>query len=206
MKWYDFFAGFYDQSLEKLYNSSRRRAAEMLDLKPGDTALDVACGTGANFQHLFYQQPDIEIAGCDFSAGMLRRAEKRIQTEKFQSVTLHQVDARMLSPEYCQENMGRAEFDHAICVLGISVIPEWEKVIEQMIKTTKTGGRILIMDVFAEKRTLQTRMVEMISGADVSRPIYQFLENKLSNFILDYQPVNEKKVGGKLFIATGTKS
>ncbi|HMS50813.1 MAG TPA: class I SAM-dependent methyltransferase, partial [Chitinophagales bacterium] len=69
MKWYDLFSNFYDNSLEKLYFDSRKRAIELLDLKDGHTIIDVACGTGANFRHIKATNKDISIYGTDFSAG-----------------------------------------------------------------------------------------------------------------------------------------
>ena len=50
MKWYDIFSNFYDNSLEKLYFSSRKRAIELLDLKDNQTVIDIACGDRCQFQ------------------------------------------------------------------------------------------------------------------------------------------------------------
>ena len=75
MKWYDIFANFYDNSLEKLYLSSRKRAIEILELKPHQNILDIACGTGANFKHIKNAQPSVKIFGTDFSEGMLRKCK-----------------------------------------------------------------------------------------------------------------------------------
>ena len=59
MKWYDIFSNIYDASLEKLYYSSRERAIELLDLKSGQSLIDIACGTGANFKHIKKTNKDL---------------------------------------------------------------------------------------------------------------------------------------------------
>ena len=52
MAWYDVFAGFYDQSVERVYRRYRRRTVQALGLREGACVLDLACGTGPNFEPL----------------------------------------------------------------------------------------------------------------------------------------------------------
>src|SRR5580704_2172880 len=55
----------------------QKLAIDSLNLKPGDTVLDLACGNGINFKHL---QPAIQprgrIIALDYSPGMLAAAQK----------------------------------------------------------------------------------------------------------------------------------
>ena len=97
------------------------------------------------------------------------------------------------------------KFDRIICVLGLSVIPDWEKVMDRMIDLLKDEGRLVVVDVFAEKRDFNTWLVEKIAKADLDREIWQTMKNKTHNFQMEYLPVKESKVGGKLFVASGTK-
>lgn len=206
MKWYDVFSNFYDSSLEKLYFNSRVRAVELLELKSGDLLLDVACGTGANFKHIKAKNKETTIYGTDFSQGMLRKAQDHIQKNDWKNITLFQADARNLTHELIQKEVGKELlFDKVICVLGLSVIPEWEQVVENILALLKENGRIVIVDVFAEKRNFNTWMVEKIAKADLNREIWQTLEQKVHDFHQEYLPVKERKVGGKLFVATGLK-
>jgi ubiquinone/menaquinone biosynthesis C-methylase UbiE len=89
--------------------------------------------------------------------------------------------------------------------LGLSVIPDWEKVLEQLIQLLNKDGKIIVVDVYAEKRDLNTSIVEWVSKADLNRKIWQEIEKKTNNFYYEYLPVKERKVGGKLFVAQGIK-
>lgn len=204
MRWYDFFSKIYDSSLEKLYFDSRERAVELLDLKPGQTLIDIACGTGANFKHIKALDITLDVYGTDFSQGMLRKAQTNVQKHNWQNVILFKADARELSPEFVKSQINKdVKFDSLICVLGLSVIPEWEQVLDKLLDLLKENGRIVIVDVYAEKRDFNTWLVEKIAQADLNRKIWQALKNKTNDFYHEYLPVKESKVGGKLFVATG---
>lgn len=206
MKWYDFFSNIYDSSLEKLYFESRKRAVELLELEDGQTLIDIACGTGANFRHIKNLSIDLDIYGTDFSKGMLKKAEITIEKNNWNNITLFQADARELNPTLIKEQTNQhSSFDRIICVLGLSVIPDWEQVLDKMLSLLKKNGRIVVIDVFAEERNFNTWLVEKFARADLNREIWQTLERKTSNFYHEYLPVKENKVGGKLFVATGMK-
>lgn len=206
MKWYDVFSNFYDGSLEKLYFASRQRAVALLNVADNQTVLDVACGTGANFQHIRKRSATAPIYGTDYSAGMLRRAHDNIARNNWQNIQLFQADARTLSATTIAQQANHAQpFDNVLCALGLSVIPEWETVLNKLLGLLKAGGKIVIIDVYAEKRNFNTWLVEKIASADLDRKIWQTLEKKTTDFSLEYMPVKESKVGGKLFVAAGVK-
>ncbi len=183
MKWYDIFSNFYDNSLEKLYFNSRVRAVELLDIKDEHTILDVACGTGANFRHIKATGKNVSIYGTDFSDGMLKKAQTKIAKNNWQKFNLFQSDARELNL-YSIEKLtnNKLKFDRVICVLGLSVILEWEKVLDNLLELLNENGRIVIVDVFAEKRNFNTWMVEKVAKADLDRKIWQTLKIKTINF------------------------
>ena len=207
MNWYDKLSNIYDFSLEKLYYKSRQRAVELLDLQSGQSIIDIACGTGANFKHIKATNLEIAVFGTDFSEGMLHKAEVKIKKNNWKNITLFQADARYLTQTFIQSQTGKKpSFDRVICVLGLSVIPHWEMVLSKMLSLLKTGGRIVILDVYAEKRTTATWWVEKLAGADLDRKIWQTLKQNTTDFHLEYPDVKEYKVGGKLFIASGIKN
>ncbi len=206
MKWYDVFSEFYDNSLEKLYFESRKRAIELLDIDDKQTILDVACGTGANFRHLKSSNKDFYLYGTDYSSGMLKKSQRLIEKNNWNNISLFKADARMLTLPYLEQCLNeKIRFDRVICVLGLSVIPDWEIVLNNLLELLKKDGKIVIVDVFAEKRDFNTWLVEKIAKADLNRKIWQTLESKTNHFNKEYLPVKESKVGGRLFVAVGTK-
>ncbi len=206
MKWYDFFSNFYDNSLEKLYSDSRKRAIELLDLMPGQTVIDVACGTGANFKHIKNTNISVTLYGTDYSEGMLNKGKITIEKNNWRDIHLFQADARKLSVSSLEKKINKdLTFDRVICFLGLSVVPDWEIVMDNILGLLNKNGKIVIVDVFAENRNFNTWLVEKIAKADTSRKIWQRLEKKTNNFYYEQLPVKENKVGGKLFVATGTK-
>lgn len=207
MKWYDVFSNIYDPSLEKLYFESRKRAIELLDLKDGQTLIDIACGTGANFKHIKALNIELDIYGTDFSEGMLKKAQKTIDKNNWDNITLFPSDARDLTPSLIKKLTNQdLSFDRVLCVLGLSVIPDWNQVLDRILGLLKENGKIVVVDVFAEKRNFNTWLVEKFARADLSREIWQSLEKKTDNFLYEYLPVKERKVGGRLFVATGIKT
>jgi SAM-dependent methyltransferase len=69
----------------------RRRAIDKLALRPGDTVLDVGCGTGLSLPLIERAiGPGGRIFGIEQSAEMLARARSRIASNRYRNVTLIQ--------------------------------------------------------------------------------------------------------------------
>lgn len=72
----------------------RRRAVEALALEPGLTVVDVACGTGANFDLILEQiGPQGRLIGVDLSGEMLSVAEARVKNRSARNVELLEAPA-----------------------------------------------------------------------------------------------------------------
>jgi ubiquinone/menaquinone biosynthesis C-methylase UbiE len=124
-----------------LYADARERAIELLDLRPGARVLDVACGTGANFA-LIEQRigPSGDLVGVDVTPQMLDQAGARV-ARAWSNVRLREGDV-------CEREAARlgGPFDAAVCTLGLSVIPQWQRAWEAMVSAVRPGGRLAIMD------------------------------------------------------------
>jgi ubiquinone/menaquinone biosynthesis C-methylase UbiE len=74
-------ASSYDRRWARLSEPIRRRAIERLSLRPGDTVVDGACGTGLSFALLERAVgPDGRVIGIDLSPEMLAVASDRAKT------------------------------------------------------------------------------------------------------------------------------
>ena len=203
--WYDAFSLFYDRSLEKLYRASRAQAVAALRAPPGSLVLDVACGTGQNFPPLKDHIGDGTIVGIDLSKGMLRHARRRAEKAGWANVHLIHSDVHAFDAHRLEEQCGRTDADAVLCALGLSVIPDWEAAFRHCFGLLRSGGRFAIFDVFAEKRTLQTWSVELVSGGATSRQVWQPLEAMTPDFERTFLPGSPRIFGGRLYVATGTK-
>jgi ubiquinone/menaquinone biosynthesis C-methylase UbiE len=179
MKWYDIISNVYDFVLEKFYLESRKRAVELLDLRKGQILLDVACGTGANFKHIQLSNGNIEIYGTDYSKGMLKKGQTLIEKNNWNNITLLQSDARELTPSFLKKRINKnLKFDRIICVLGLSLINDLEEVLNKTLNLLRENGKIVIVDIYAEKRNLNTWVIEKLARADLNRKIWQTLEKR----------------------------
>jgi ubiquinone/menaquinone biosynthesis C-methylase UbiE len=93
-KRYDSMAVDYDRHVGRLgryLEGVRKRAVAALHLTPGQTVIDVGCGTGASFARLVAAVGrDGRVVGVDQSGGMLEVATKRIADEGWANVELIQ--------------------------------------------------------------------------------------------------------------------
>jgi len=123
----------------------RRETVGSLHLGPGQSVLDVACGTGRNFPLILEKiGPTGMLVGVDYTSDMLARARERIEREGWKNVELVQGDAARI-------DLGR-KFDAALCTLAISVIPEYHNALDRMGAHVKSGGRLAIGDAKRSSR------------------------------------------------------
>src|SRR5215472_2388319 len=74
--------------------AQRLRAVQALGLRPGDSVVDIACGTGLNFSLLEEAiGPGGRIVGVDLTDAMLAQAQDRIAANGWRNVSLVQADA-----------------------------------------------------------------------------------------------------------------
>ena len=158
------FAGF--QGFEP---SLRRRTVEHLELRAGDTVLDVACGRGSNFPYLLGAVgAEGRVVGLDYSAEMLAGAELLVRKKRWSNVELVRADAAQMTY--------RGEFDGALCTIALSVIPCWQAALVGMAAAVRPGKRIAIMDglPLTGIRRLATpyaRLFASIAAADMTRDV-----------------------------------
>ena len=118
----------------------RRRAVEALDLRPGDTVVDMACGTGLNFQLLENAiGADGRIVGVDLTDAMLAQALQRIETNGWSNVRLVQADAA--------EFEFPAQVDAIVSTYALSQVPECGEVIAHGAAALSPGGRWVVLDL-----------------------------------------------------------
>jgi len=202
MGWYDWFSGFYDRSLEKLYRDARVAAVEALAVPAGSAlrVLDLPCGTGQSFDGLAAAVgPTGRVIGADLSRGMLGRASKRCTKLGLANVETVRADVHALTTEAIGGPVDRLHV-----FLGMSTFPELDVAFERLWGLLAPGGRAVIVDVFTNKLTFQGRMVNLVARADIRRRSWEQLEQRSTGFVRRDLP-SLAQHGGTLFLAVGDK-
>jgi demethylmenaquinone methyltransferase / 2-methoxy-6-polyprenyl-1,4-benzoquinol methylase len=146
---FDRIAGRYDLlnsvMTAGLHHTWRTRAADLAELAPGDSALDVCCGTGdLAFELAGRVSPGGHVVGCDFSEPMLDLAREKAVSRSAGSVRFEWADALQLPYD-----AGR--FDAVTVGFGVRNFADRERGLGELTRVLKPGGRLVILE-FTEPR------------------------------------------------------
>lgn len=137
-KWYDrdtlllYLAGFRHWAY-------RKRAIQSLALHHGDTVVDLGCGTGFNFSLLQEQVGSRgRIIGVDLTDAMLDEARTRIAAHGWSNVELIKSDAAVY--------VFPAEADGILSTFALTLVPEFDDVIQRGSLALLPGKRFVILD------------------------------------------------------------
>ena len=126
--------------------AQRLRAGQALSLRPGDTVVDIACGTGLNFSLLEkVVGPGGRIVGVDLTDAMLARAQDRIEANGWGNVSLVQADAAGFDFP--------AGADAILSTYALTQVPECAEVIAHGAAALAAGGRWAVLDLKIPGRT-----------------------------------------------------
>lgn len=138
-KW-DRWAGTLDKKSRRndFLRDGQRAVVDLLNLKQGTTFLDVGCGTGwavnlaaksVDYDGTFY--------GIDLSAKMIGKAEENFRgKENFRFI---KADSRSIP-------LAAGIFDTIICTHSFHHYLEPQKVVNEIYRLLKSGGRVYILD------------------------------------------------------------
>lgn len=118
----------------------RLRAVGALGLRPGDTVVDIACGTGLNFALIQDEiGPTGRIVGVDLTDAMLVRARERTLANGWDNVSLLQADAA--------EFVFPRQVDAILSTYALSQVPDSAGVIAHGAAALVEGGRWVVLDL-----------------------------------------------------------
>ncbi len=206
MGWYDLFSRFYDGSVESLYEETRPLAFEALQLSPGDTVLDLPCGTGQALPGLVAGVgTQGAVIGLDFSSGMLARARARVTEHDWSTVHLGQADVHAVDAAMLERVRGApVVLDRLHIFCGLSAFPQWELAFERLWDLLRPGGRCVIVDCHAARPSFQGHMVNLVARAHIQRETWRPLEAVATDYQRRELP-SQPKHGGTLVLASGNK-
>lgn len=124
----------------------RRIALEMLQIRPGDAVLDVACGPG-NFTRAFADAagPDAVVVGLDASRTMLAQAARERPDGD---------PARPAHPEYVRAGatdlpFADGSFDAVCCFAALYLIEDPLLAVSEIVRVLAPGGRVALLSSVA---------------------------------------------------------
>ena len=115
----------------------RRTAVEALRLRPGDTVVDMGCGTGLNFPYLQEAVGSTgRIVGVDLTDAMLERAQARADRSGWQNIELVEADlADYVFPP---------DVDAALATFALEMVPEYDAVVCRAADALPPRGRLAL--------------------------------------------------------------
>jgi S-adenosylmethionine-diacylgycerolhomoserine-N-methlytransferase len=140
---------FYDFT-RKYYLLGRDRLIAELAPRDGDAVLEIGCGTGRNLTTAAARYPGASLFGVDVSTEMLTSAIATIARAGLASqIRVAHADATRLDP---QPLFGVARFERIFISYSLSMIPNWQAVIDGSIAILAPGGELHIVDFGGQQR------------------------------------------------------
>ena len=140
---YGRYANSYDSWFGMVSSPARRAAVAAVNQLPGCDVLEVGVGTGLA---LPLYAPEKRITGIDLSRAMLTRARARAVALGLRHVEeLLEMDAQATSFE-------AGSFDVAVAMFVASVVPDPHRLVKELRRVVRPGGKILIVNHFARDR------------------------------------------------------
>ena len=149
----------------------RRRTVTALQLRPGATVLDLACGTGDLCRELTRQ--GLSAVGIDFSAGMLAAADTTAPLARADVLRLPVADAIA---------------DGVTCGFALRNLVALEPFAEELARVVRPGGRIALLETAEPPNPVMrwghafyfSKVVPRVGGWLSDRDAYRYLPRSVA--------------------------
>lgn len=124
----------------------KRKLVRLARPQPGERALDVCCGTGDLALALARQ--GLDVVGLDFSEEMLTVARERTarQFSRTQPPAGCARAPQLVHGDAQQLPFAKGTFDIVTVGYGLRNLTSWETGLREMVRVSKPGGRLLVLD------------------------------------------------------------
>lgn len=150
---YTQYSPVYDQTFGKAFNQARESVVTGLTIAPNEAVLEVGVGTG---MALPLYPRHCRIVGIDLSEGMLKKAEEQIARHSLEHVSLQRMDAGAMSFE-------DSSFDLVMAAYVVTAVPDYRKVVAEMIRVCRPGGRVVMLNHFSNGNKYIAAVEKLIS-------------------------------------------
>ncbi|OXM16647.1 demethylmenaquinone methyltransferase [Paenibacillus herberti] len=119
----------------------RKFTMRKMNVRPGETAIDLCCGTCDWTLAIAKASGNGKIIGLDFSQAMLDVGQNKVNQEKLgDQITLVQGNAMVLP--YPDNS-----FDYATIGFGLRNVPDLHQVLREMKRVVKPGGKVVCLEL-----------------------------------------------------------
>lgn len=141
---YSDLAHLYDQVFGRVFVDHEHEVIESLPFRPGQRALEVGVGTGIS---LDAYPPYLHIVGIDPSDKMLTQAVAKTRENGWGHIELRHGDAQRL--DFADDS-----FDWVLSFHVMTVVPDARRMMAEMVRVCRPGGRIVVISHFASSNWL----------------------------------------------------
>lgn len=135
---YDFMNNVISFRMHKLW---RRFTMKQMAMKPGDTAIDVCCGTCDWTLDLAKESERGQIIGLDFSQNMLAIGQSKVDRQGAGG------QIKLVQGNAMQLPFADNSFDYATIGFGLRNVPDLVQVLKEMQRVVKPGGQVVCLEL-----------------------------------------------------------
>lgn len=132
---YDSLASTYDTRWSRYLSGSLELARAHLFANPGDTLIDVGCGTGQLLDLVTRQEPDVRACGLDPSGAMLAVAQRRLAGR-----------ARLVQGMASTLPFGDASTDWIVSTSALHHVDDPGRALDEFCRVLRPGGQLVLVD------------------------------------------------------------
>ncbi|HUN56637.1 MAG TPA: methyltransferase domain-containing protein [Candidatus Binataceae bacterium] len=136
---YSDLAHFYDSVFGRAFVDHEHEVLEGTTFRPGQQVLEIGVGTGIS---LDAYPPYVHVTGIDPSADMLAHAVEKVRDNQWGHIELRNGDAHNL-------DFPDNSFDWVCTFHVMTVVSNPRRMMDEMIRVCKPGGRIIVISHFA---------------------------------------------------------
>ncbi|MCH5373337.1 MAG: class I SAM-dependent methyltransferase [Planctomycetes bacterium] len=136
-----------------MYRKRIHDTIQSLNIPADAKVLEIGVGTGIS---LSAYPPHANVLGVDLSTDMLNQAASRAESEGRSNITLQQMDALDLTAP-------SEAFDFVMAFHVVSVVGDVDRMMGEMYRVCKPGGKIVVINHFRSPRPLIAAVVDQAS-------------------------------------------
>lgn len=151
-KLYYEFSHLYDRVFTRVFYPRIAQVIRSLNIEPGARVLEVGVGTGLS---LDAYPTHCQVTGVDLAPDMLEQAQEKIVRNGWRHLDVMEMDALNLK-------FADSSFDYVMAFHVVSVVPDVRRMMAEMLRVTRPGGTLVIINHFRSRNRLLAALDSLI--------------------------------------------